>query len=146
MMTIYEMIGNREGVEDALETVIWYNGHAEWWLLELAENLYIIAESPDRKYCLNFDEIGFEGDHQRTEEHMIWEMLCSMFGEWGSSIRYGWLLLEKAEPCANFISDICADMFVYDYEHNYAGWSEKYPHIAKYYKETYGFEEEKNNE
>lgn len=140
-MNINEMILNRDGVEDALATVIWYNGHADWWLLELAEKLYTMAEATRKEYCLQFDDIGFEGNHKGSEEHMIWEMLCAMFGNWGTSIRTAWLEIEKAMPCANFISDVCAEKFADDFNHNETGWSKKYPHIAKYYKDNYGFEE-----
>ena len=141
-MTIEEMILDRDGLEEALHTIIWYNGHADWWLLDLAERLYKTAESPKGEYSLSFDEIGFGVEHWGTEEHAIWEMLCSMFGEWGTSVRGAWLEIKKAVPCANYISDLCADMFVYDFDHDETGWSKKYPHVAKYYKETYGFEED----
>ena len=139
-MTIEEMILDRDGEVNALATIVSYNGH-EKWLLDLAEKLYTIQESSKEKYCLHFEEIGFGLKYWDTEYHLIWEMLCSMFGEWGTSVRSAWLEIEKAVPCANYISDLCADMFVYDFDHHETGWSKKYPHVAKYYKETYGFEE-----
>lgn len=141
-MTLEGMANSREGLEEAIATIIWYNDHADDGLLDLAEKLYKYDES-GKYYSLTQDEAKY-ADYKNwgTEKHMIWEILVSLFGEWGTSIRSGWIERKNFKSCADYICDLCANTFVWDYENERKGWSKKYPHIAKYYKEKYGFEEE----
>ena len=83
-------------MEYALECIVWYNGHEEW-LAELADEL----EKSEGLY-----PNPFRARDWHTEEHTIWMLLVGMFGDWGTSIRGGWI--EQTKECAEFIRDLCA--------------------------------------
>lgn len=82
---------------DALESVIWYDGHYKW-LKELCGELEK-AKADDRFY-----DNPFEPEEWHTEQHVIWMLLVGMFGDWGTSIRSGWI--EKHDECIAFINRI----------------------------------------
>jgi hypothetical protein len=84
-----ETIGER--MEYALQCIISYNGHSEW-LKDLADE---IEKAPDLYIC----PIDYREWH--TEEHTIWMLLVGMFGNWGTSIRGGWI--EEKQECADYI-------------------------------------------
>ena len=78
-------------MERALESIVWYNGHDEW-LEKLAEKL----EDAEKNYP---NPLKVEEWH--TEKHCIW-----MLGDWGTSIRGGWI--EETKECAGYIRKLCA--------------------------------------
>lgn len=82
---------------DALDSIVWYDGHYEW--LKQMQN--------DLKKCLEAGETHFscEFDLWHTETHTIYMILVGMFGDWGSSIRSGWI--EDMQGCIEFIDAIC---------------------------------------
>lgn len=41
------------------------------------------------------------GEEWCTDKHFLWMMLCSAFGDWGTSIRTGWI--DKPEEARKFI-------------------------------------------
>lgn len=81
---------------NALESIIWYDGHYEW-LKELRDDLVQWRE--ERFYRMPDDII------YHTEQHTIWMLLVGMFGEWGTSIRSGWL--QEIDDCIEFIDAVC---------------------------------------
>ena len=81
----------------ALESIIWYNGHQEW-LIDLADKL----EAAESYYPNPIDVSEWH-----TEMHCIWMLLVGMFGDWGTSIRGGWI--EKTKECAEYIRNLCKD-------------------------------------
>ena len=81
----------------ALESIIWYNGHQEW-LIDLANKL----ESTESYFPNPIDVSEWH-----TEMHCIWMLLVGMFGDWGTSIRGGWI--EKTKECAEYIRKLCKD-------------------------------------
>ena len=84
------------GLFDALESIVWYNGHYEW-LKELRE---VLLELPKGKNYLIPPHIKWH-----TEEHVIWMLLVGMFGDWGTSVRSGWI--QDVQGCIEFIDAIC---------------------------------------
>lgn len=86
---------DKEKIIEVLQTIVFYNGHAEW-MLPLAE----ILEERDRFYTCGETDIIWG-----TEEHFIWMLLCGLFGDWGTSIRSGWI--ENTKEAAEFIRMIC---------------------------------------
>ena len=82
---------------DALESIIWYDGHYEW-LKELRDTLETL--SADETYCC-----PIETEFWHTEKHTIWMLLVGMFGDWGTSIRSGWI--DKIPECIEFIDAVC---------------------------------------
>ena len=84
---------------DALESIIWYDGHYEW-LKELRDEL---ASLPRDAYYTSYlipDDIEWH-----TEKHTIWMLLVGMFGDWGTSIRSGWI--SEIDDCIEFIDAVC---------------------------------------
>ena len=83
---------------DALESIVWYDGHYVW-LKELRDEL---SQCPMGKNYTLPDDIEWH-----TEKHTIWMLLVGMFGDWGTSIRSGWI--EDIEGCVEFIDALCKD-------------------------------------
>lgn len=102
-----------ETFEYALSRIVWYNGHAAW-LMDMAEEL----ESPNGNYYGCPIDANFWG----TEPHVIWMILVGMFGDWGTSIRGGWI--EDKAGAAKFIRDICKDDME-NMEKTESGWRYK---------------------
>lgn len=91
-------VGYSSGMEvfaEALESICWYNSHGPF-LMNLAERI----ESEKDETFLYPEDIKWD-----TEEHFFWMILVSIFGDYGTSIRCGWI--EKKEDCAAFIKRIC---------------------------------------
>lgn len=82
---------------DALESIIHYDGHYEW-LKEMRDDMEKVQG--EGNYFRQFEE-------WHTEEHTIWMLLVGMFGEWGTSIRSGWIEKEKIKECIEFIDSVC---------------------------------------
>lgn len=81
---------------DALKNIVWYNGHDEW-LKELRDEMAAAVEKGEAIYSRDF-----EWD---TENHTIWMLLVGAFGDWGTSIRSGWI--DRLPQCIAFIDVIC---------------------------------------
>ena len=97
---VYAVIENAPAVDavpvEVLATIAYYNGHLDW-LRDLAEKLEHLEEGemyinpvPTNEWC--------------SERHMFWEILVGMFGDWGTSIRSGWI--EKTKEAAAFIKKL----------------------------------------
>lgn len=86
---------------NALESIVWYNGH-HVWLTKLVE----ILESNDTEYGISCPDFCAKRD---TEAHCIWMLLVGMFGEWGTSINSGWIEQNKRKEAAQFIRELCAE-------------------------------------
>lgn len=88
---------------DALESIVWYDGHYVW-LKELHNKL---------KSCREESFFSMPNDIEwHTEKHTIWMLLVGMFGSWGTSIRSGWI--EKTAECAEFIEALCKESWLED--------------------------------
>lgn len=77
---------------EAIGNIAFYNGHNEW-LWKIADEMSAMPEG--KSYTYVFDE-------WHTERHMLWMMLVSAFGDWGTSMRSGWIVNTK--ECAEFIN------------------------------------------
>lgn len=85
----------------AMECVVWYDCHY-MWLKELCDKL---AAHPNEFYPMPDME-------WHTEQHTIWMLLVGMFGEWGTSIRSGWI--DQIPECIAFINNMCKEMWEED--------------------------------
>lgn len=92
---------NTEKMFNALESIISYDGHYEW-LKEMRDGMEKLLESGD-KYAYYTNPFNHTKWH--TEEHTIYMLLVGMFGEWGTSIRGGWIV--DLRGCIDFIDAIC---------------------------------------
>jgi hypothetical protein len=88
---------------DALESIIWYDGHYEW-LRTMRDDMEDLLKSDDKyvNYCYPFDTTEWH-----SEKHTIYMLLVGMFGDWGTSIRSGWI--EDIEGCVAFINAVCRE-------------------------------------
>jgi hypothetical protein len=87
---------NERKMEYALECIVFYNRHYEW-LEKLADE---IENTKDLSYGNPLDISEWH-----SEKHCIWMLLVGMFGDWGTSIRGGWI--EETKECANYIRELC---------------------------------------
>lgn len=94
---------NQKSFEYALECIVWYNGHGQW-LSEICEELEK-AKKEGGKYASY--PCPIEPREWFTEKHTIWEMLVGVFGDWGTSIRGGWI--DDLDGCIEFIKRITKD-------------------------------------
>lgn len=81
---------------EALQLIVHYNGHSEW-LNELCKAL-------EEKKAFEYYSNPLPTSEWHTEKHMIWMLLVGMFGDWGTSIRSGWI--EQRDACIEFIESI----------------------------------------
>ncbi len=91
------------GLCNALKSIVWYNNHSVW-LSELCAELKKEKNEGD-KYT-NYP-CPIVTEEWLTEKHTIWELLVGMFGDWGTSIRGGWI--EDLDGCIKFIEQIIED-------------------------------------
>lgn len=89
------VLHNRD-IHDAFSNIIWYDA-LYCWLEELADAL-----EKATGYYVN--PLSTEKWH--TEERFIWMLLVGMFGDWGTSIRGGWI--EQTKECAEYIRWLCS--------------------------------------
>ena len=83
-----------ESLEYALQCIVWYDGHYEW-LEKFADEL---EKTPKE------DNFSLEMEWH-TEYHCIYMLLVGMFGNWGTSIRSGWI--DQKEECVKYIRELC---------------------------------------
>ena len=112
----------KEKMLDALRSVFWYEGlltkddsdnySTNCWLVKFIDDLernantkYRYTYTVDDLEAFNknndFDEDWFD---QRERHTVIWQMLVEMFGDCGTSPRFGWI--EKRKECAEFLREI----------------------------------------
>jgi hypothetical protein len=77
----------------AMQDIVWYDGHQDW-LADLRDDL---RRHPDGENYM----CPFGSEIWHSEPHVIWMLLVGMFGNWGTSIRSGWI--DDKEGCIAFI-------------------------------------------
>ena len=78
----------------ALQSVVWYNGLSEYLLKFMDEEPtanYI--HKPEYMECKEFE--------------IIWMILVSLFGDYGTSPRSGWIYKDNWNECKKFIKMLC---------------------------------------
>jgi hypothetical protein len=100
----------------ALDCVTWYNCYAED-ILKWKEEGYLENDG----YILSWDWDKFDQlpKEEQIALQIIWMICVSLFGDYGTSPRSGWILMENKEAFFKFIDDITTT-----------------------YREPYGFEED----
>ena len=79
--------------KEAFGNIACYNGHEEW-LWELSD---VLAAAGGFVAC------PITEYEWLTDKHALWMMLVSAFGDWGTSIRSGWI--EETKEAAEFINE-----------------------------------------
>ena len=106
----------KEGsAEDALCSILWYNGYFEDaeegkdsdTICDKLKSLLKTAIE-NKAYTLPLYEVeeiipGISA--WDTELHCIWMMLVGMFGDWGTSIRTGWIDREHFQDVIDFLDN-----------------------------------------
>ena len=111
----------KEKMLDALRSVFWYEGllteddsgnySTNCWLVKFIDdlernastkyqNMYTVDDLESFNKNNDFDEDEFD---QRERHSVIWQMLVEMFGDCGTSPRFGWI--EKRKECAEFLRE-----------------------------------------
>jgi hypothetical protein len=85
-------------MREALSNIVWYNCYYVW-LKDLRDRL---EEHRPGKFFADL----IHPDDWFTDRHIIVMILVGMFGDWGTSMRSGWI--EDIDGCIKFIDDICA--------------------------------------
>ena len=90
-----------EKLLDALDSVVWYNGHGDFVIkwLEL---------EPDEYGTITFDQAYGKYDASLSIYYplqMLWMIAVSLFGDYGTSPRSGWI--EDIEGFRQFVKRIC---------------------------------------
>ena len=112
----------KEKMLDALRSVFWYEGllteddscnySTNCWLVKFIDDLEKNANTKYR-YTYTVDDLeafnknnDFDEDEfdQRERHSVIWQMLVEMFGDCGTSPRFGWI--EKRKECAESLREI----------------------------------------
>lgn len=83
----------KDRFEQAFSEIAWYNGHEEW-LWEVSDRLRLVTHLP----------VPLHTDEWMTDKHALWMMLVSAFGDWGTSIRSGWI--DRTKMAADFIDTV----------------------------------------
>ena len=111
----------KEKMLDALRSVFWYEGllteddsgnySTNCWIVKFIDdleknantkyqNMYTVEDLEAFNKNNDFDEDEFD---QRGRHAVIWQMLVEMFGDCGTSPRFGWI--EKRKECAEFLRE-----------------------------------------
>lgn len=80
-------MSDRHTFQETFGSIAWYNGHIEW-LQGLVDTL---EKSGD-----GFIAVVLPTDEWFTDRHALFMFLVGMFGDWGTSIRSGWIEDKKA--------------------------------------------------
>ena len=97
---------HEETLFEALKNIVWYDGHYVW-LKELRDDLEKFSDNT------RFYSCPIDTNLWHTEKHTIWMLLVGVFGDWGTSIRSGWI--EKVPECIEFIDALCKDAWEEEY-------------------------------
>lgn len=102
--------------EVALRDILWYNGYFNnkddgGDDNTLCDKLKALLEKAKQKDAFSLSMADAEKEIQGIsswdgELHCIWMMFVGMFGEWGTSIRSGWIEREHFQDMIDFL-DIC---------------------------------------
>ena len=118
----------KEKMLDALRSVFWYEGllteddsgnySTNCWIVKFIDdleknantkyqNMYTVEDLEAFNKNNDFDEDEFD---QRGRHAVIWQMLVEMFGDCGTSPRFGWI--EKRKECAEFLKEIMNAQYI----------------------------------
>ena len=95
-------MNNEEQLKRALELIVWYNGLSpvlkEWLELEPDKTSRIIKEPYfDKDY----------NEHDKSQIQIMWMFCVILFGDYGTSPRYGWI--EKIDEFKDFIRSLISE-------------------------------------
>lgn len=96
-----QIVETLENIMYALTSIVYYDGHNEW-LKNMRDDMERFINTHD-EYASYPCPFNYAEWH--TERHVIYMLLVGIFGDWGTSIRSGWI--EDIKGCIAFIDSIC---------------------------------------
>ena len=93
VLTIDNRLDWEERIKHSFGSIAFYNGHEEW-LWKLADDLSSCNKG--------FFKCNIPVEEWNTDKHALWMFLVGIFGNWGTSIRSGWI--EDTDAAADFIN------------------------------------------
>lgn len=89
-------------IEQALNYLVFYNGYDD-----IARSLLKhISSFPGNESILPPEGLKY-GDEGETVEAILWFLLVCMFGDYGTSPRFGWI--SKKEDAISFLNSLISD-------------------------------------
>lgn len=91
---------------EAIGTALWYNGY-ENCIIELRDKIKEFNNSKKDKYDTFYMppfDLDFINEHEQF--HLFTMFLVLLYGDYGTSPRFGWICAEKAEECIEFLNII----------------------------------------
>lgn len=89
---------------DAIDSVTWYNGLAPIIVNWKKDDYFDKYENYSMSW--NWDTFNHYDEETRSQLEVIWIICVNLFGEYGTSPRSGWILMENKEQFYKFIDDI----------------------------------------
>lgn len=101
---------NYEELIDAMANMVFYNGYED--ILKSISN-YIKYYDRDEYYSFSYPEKILETYKVDEFPNIIWGLMVLMFGNYGTSPRFGWIDIENKDKALAFL-----DLINRDYEDN----------------------------
>ena len=98
-----------ERIIDVFADVVWYNGYeptVEEWLQEMSKKRPKGETVPPLYTTENLNWIKMSKDEifDFAQQQVLWMVLVNLFGDYGTSPRFGWI--EHPRACANFLKEV----------------------------------------
>ena len=83
---------------DALLDVLEYNGYADY-----IKAIYYYIRDYKGDYLIQFPEKNFLSDDVDKPDRILWSVLVIMYGDYGTSPRFGWIMVENRETILDIL-------------------------------------------
>jgi hypothetical protein len=113
-----KFIIDTEKYDNALNSVLWYNGL--WRIVQSWKNL-----KPDKYFVDCPPHYGLEEPCDGKDEaqlQVFWIMAVTLFGDYGTSPRYGWIDKKRWSDFCQWIDNICGDCEYWEKMHDEQGF------------------------
>ena len=94
---------------DALDSVTWYNGFAEY-IREWTEGKHLSIDAGG-SISLKWADYSELNEWDRAQIQVIWMICVCLFGDYGTSPRTGWIDKENEKHFHNFITAITSTTY-----------------------------------
>lgn len=102
---------NYEKLIDAMADIVWYNGYED--VLNKMSN-YIKYYDREEHYSFVYPEEILKDYNEDEFPRIVWSLMVLMFGNYGTSPRYGWIEIENKDKALDFLNLINPVHIVYE--------------------------------